>query len=84
MVRRRKPQEGTFEKAKAKSRWCVLGHQDRDAADMFIYAPKPQTASIMLFLFLLQVCGLTLSIADHKNACCQSNSVGSVRRSAVC
>ena len=31
--------------------------------------------SIMLFLFLSQVCGLTLSIADLKNAFCQSNSL---------
>ena len=31
MVRRLKPQEGTFQKPKAKSRWCVLGHQDPDA-----------------------------------------------------
>ena len=43
MVRRLKPQEGTFQKTKAKSRWCVLGHQDPDAADMFTYAPTPQT-----------------------------------------
>ena len=27
MVRRLKPQEGTFQKPKAKSRWCGLGHQ---------------------------------------------------------
>ena len=42
---------------------------------MFTYAPSPQTESIMLFLFLLQVCGLTLSIADVKNAFCQSDSL---------
>ena len=68
MVRRLKPQE-------AKSRWCVLGHQDPDAADMFTYAPTPQTESIMIFLFLLQLCSLTLSIADLKNAFCQSDSL---------
>ena len=51
MVRRHKPQEGTFQKPKANSRWCVLGHQDPDAADMFTYAPTPQTESIMMFLF---------------------------------
>ena len=66
MVRRLKPQEGTFQKPKAKSRWCVLGHQDPDAADMFTYAPTPQTESIMVFLFLLQLCSLTLSVADLK------------------
>ena len=73
--RRLKPQEGTFRKPKAKSRWCVLGHQDPDAADMFIYAPTPQTESIMMFLFLLQLCSLTLSIADLQNAFCQSDSL---------
>ena len=80
MVRRLKPQEGTFQKPKAKSRWCVLGHQDPDAADMFTYAPTPQTESIMMFLFLLQLCSLTLFIADLKNAFCQSDSLD---RSAV-
>ena len=72
MVRRLK---GTFQKPKVKSRWCVLGHQDPDAADMFTYAPTPQTESIMMFLFLLQLCSLTLSIADLKNAFCQSDSL---------
>ena len=66
MVRRLKPQEGTFQKPKAKSRWCVLGHQDPDAAHMFTYAHTPQTESIMIFLFLLQLCSVTLSIADLK------------------
>ena len=75
MVRRLKPQEGTFQKPMAKSRGCVLEHQGLDAANMFTYAPTPQTENIMLFLFILQVCGLTLSIADLKNACCQSNSL---------
>ena len=75
MVRRLKPQEGTFQKPKKKSRWCVLGHWDPDAADMFTYAPTPQTESIMMFLFLLQLCSLTLSVADLKNAFCQSDSL---------
>ena len=75
MVRRLKPQEGTFQKPKAKSRWCVLGHQDPDAADMFTYAPTPQTESIMMFLFLMQLCDLALSIADLKNAFCHSDSL---------
>ena len=42
---------------------------------MFTYAPTPQTESIMMFLFLLQLCSLTLSIADLKNAFCQSDSL---------
>ena len=74
-VRRLEHQEGTFQKPKAKSRWCVLGHQDPDAADMFTYAPTPQTESIMVFLFLLQLFSLTLSVADLKNAFCQSDSL---------
>ena len=45
MVRRLKPQEGTFQKPKAKSRWCVLGHQDPDAADMFTCARHRRRAS---------------------------------------
>ena len=75
MVRRLKPQEGTFQKPKTKSRWCVLGHQDPDAADMFTYAPTPQTESITMFLSQLRLCNLTLSIADLKNAFCQSDSL---------
>ena len=42
---------------------------------MFTYAPTPQTESLMMFLFLLQLCNLTLSIADLKNAFCQSDSL---------
>ena len=42
---------------------------------MFTYAPTPQTESIMMFLFLMQLCDLTLSIADLKNAFCQSDSL---------
>ena len=61
MVRRLKPQEGTFQKPKAKSRWCVLGHQDPDAADMFSCAPTPQTESIMLFS--LPATGVRLNVA---------------------
>ena len=55
MVRRLKPQEGTFQKPKAKSRWCVLGRQDPDAADMFTYAPTPQTERILMFLSVAAV-----------------------------
>ena len=75
VVRRLKPQEGTFQKPKAKSRWCVLEHQDPDAADMFTYASTPQTESIKMSLFLLQLCSLTLSIADLENASCQTDSL---------
>ena len=75
MVRRLKLQEGTFQKPKAKSRWCVLGQQDPDAADMFTYAPTPQTEIIVVFLFLLQLFSLTLTVADLENAFCQSDSL---------
>ena len=80
MARRLKPQDGTFQKPKAKSRWCVLGHQDPDAADMFTYAPTPQTESFMMFFFLLQLCNLTLSSADLKNV----RLAGSICWSFVC
>ena len=83
MVRRLKPQEGTFQKPKAKSRWCVLGHQDPDAADMFTYAPTPQMESTLLFLFLLQVCGLTLSIADLQKRVLSVRVTGQIHRSPV-
>ena len=84
MVRRLKLQEGTFQKPKAKSRWCVLGHQDPDAADMFTYAPTPQTDSIMVFLFLLQLCSLTLSIADLKKCVLSVRLAGSICWPFVC
>ena len=64
MVRRLKPQEGTFQKPKAKSRWCVFGNQGTHS-----------TESIMMFLFLLQLCNLTLSFADLENSFCQSDSL---------
>ena len=51
MVRRWKPQEGTFAEPKSKSRWCVHGHQDPDAGSLAVFAPTPQTTSLMLFLF---------------------------------
>eukprot|EP00959_Pyramimonas_sp_CCMP1952_P200880 4201386-Pyramimonas_sp.AAC.1 len=50
MVRRWKPVEGTFNEPEAKSRWCVHGHPGPDSGSLQVYAPTPQTASIMLFL----------------------------------
>ena len=42
---------------------------------MFTHARTPQTESILVFLLLLRLCSLTLSIADLKNAFCQSDSL---------
>eukprot|EP00959_Pyramimonas_sp_CCMP1952_P260111 5438385-Pyramimonas_sp.AAC.1 len=47
MVRRWKPVEGTFTEPEAKSRWCVHGHKDPDSGSLAVYAPTPQTSSIM-------------------------------------
>ena len=37
MVRRRKPQPGVGTKPKAKSRWCVHGHQDPDTGPLRLH-----------------------------------------------
>eukprot|EP00959_Pyramimonas_sp_CCMP1952_P247252 5168405-Pyramimonas_sp.AAC.1 len=50
MVRRWKPVEGTFTEPTAKSRWCVHGHRDPDSGSLAVYAPTPQTSSIMMFM----------------------------------
>lgn len=75
MVRRRKGQEGTFAPPKAKSRWCVRGHQDPDLGKLETYAPTPQAETIMCFLVMVQSSQITLSVADCKNAFCQSNAL---------
>lgn len=71
MVRRWKPQEGVFAAPKAKSRWCVRGHQGPDVGKLQTYAPTPQTETLMLFFLLVQACDMLLSVADCKNAFCQ-------------
>ena len=74
MVRRKKPQpgEGNW---KAKSRWCIAGHEDPDTASLTTFSPTPATESIMSFL---QV-GLNLrhrfSFTDVRNAFCQSDKL---------
>eukprot|EP00959_Pyramimonas_sp_CCMP1952_P333035 6973787-Pyramimonas_sp.AAC.1 len=73
MVRRFKPQEGVGAAPEAKSRWCVQGHHDPDAADLQIYAQTPQAESLMLTLQAIASLGWTLEVADAKNAFCQSD-----------
>eukprot|EP00959_Pyramimonas_sp_CCMP1952_P324398 6789926-Pyramimonas_sp.AAC.1 len=73
MVRRWKPVEGTFQDPEAKSRWCVHGHRDPDSGSLLVYAPTPQTSSIMMFLQVIMNLGLRADIADVKNAFCQSD-----------
>eukprot|EP00959_Pyramimonas_sp_CCMP1952_P275371 5755803-Pyramimonas_sp.AAC.1 len=68
MVRRWKPQEGTFAAPDAKSRWCVHGHKDPDSEALEVYAPTPQTSSIMMFIQIAMNLGLLCDIADVKNA----------------
>ena len=50
MVRRLKPQEGLGVEPLPKSRWCVRGHQEPDSEDLRVYAPTPQSESIMAVL----------------------------------
>ena len=53
LVRQLKPQPGVGTPPKCKSRWCVLGHQDPDTADLKVYAPTPGSEAV---LAMLQVC----------------------------
>ena len=66
---------GHLQETENQVQMVCFGNQDPDAADMFTYAPTPQTESIMMFRFLLQLCSLTLSIADLKNGFSQSDSL---------
>ena len=75
MVRRLKPQEGLNTPPKAKSRWCVHGHQDPDTEFLQVYAPTPQSESVLLFLQILASHKFKLQIADFKNAFCQSHEL---------
>eukprot|EP00439_Symbiodinium_sp_Y106_P016539 s1065_g2.t1 len=72
IVRRWKPQPGVGCK-KAKSRWCVHGHQDCDAPHLQTFSPTPMTESMYLFLLIAMGLGLSIDFADVKNAFCQSN-----------
>ena len=75
MVRRWKGQEGTFADAVAKSRWCVRGDQDPDLTRLDTYAPTPQGETLSTFLLLVVSLGMSLSMADCKNAFCQSKAL---------
>ncbi|CAE7837485.1 unnamed protein product, partial [Symbiodinium necroappetens] len=72
MVRRKKPQpgEGNW---KAKSRWCIAGHEDPDTASLSTFSPTPATESIMCFLQVGLNLGHFFSFTDVKNAFCQSD-----------
>eukprot|EP00959_Pyramimonas_sp_CCMP1952_P017898 379740-Pyramimonas_sp.AAC.1 len=60
MVRGWKPQEGTFSKEKAKSRWCVRGHQDEYATELQVHAPAPCMGALALFLVTSLMYRLTI------------------------
>eukprot|EP00974_Lingulodinium_polyedra_P129164 11209026-Lingulodinium_polyedra.AAC.1 len=64
MVRRWKPQEGTGAAPTAKSRWCVRGHQDPDAPELQVYAPTPQTETLMVILMIIAGLGWDMELAD--------------------
>eukprot|EP00959_Pyramimonas_sp_CCMP1952_P175025 3657577-Pyramimonas_sp.AAC.1 len=65
--------EGVGSAPKAKSRWCVRGRQDADAATLAVYAPAPQSESVMIACRAIASLGWKLNVADAKNALCQSN-----------
>eukprot|EP00959_Pyramimonas_sp_CCMP1952_P081841 1709423-Pyramimonas_sp.AAC.1 len=65
--------EGVGAKAKAKSRWCVHGHEDPDGEHLSVYPPTPQTESILVALQVIASMNWVLNIADAKNSFCQSN-----------
>eukprot|EP00959_Pyramimonas_sp_CCMP1952_P029689 623206-Pyramimonas_sp.AAC.1 len=46
MARRWKPQPGVHSRPKAKSRWCVRGHEDEDTAELSVYAPTPHMETL--------------------------------------
>ncbi|CAK0903387.1 unnamed protein product, partial [Prorocentrum cordatum] len=72
MVRRLKPVQGVGSLPEPKSRWCVHGHQDPDSETLEVYAPTPQSESVLMCLQIAASFGWTLTIADAKNAFCQS------------
>eukprot|EP00959_Pyramimonas_sp_CCMP1952_P075778 1583988-Pyramimonas_sp.AAC.1 len=71
MVRRLKPVEGVEALPEPKSRWCVHGRQDPDSESLEVYAPTPQSESILACLQVACSFGWSLAIADAKNAFCQ-------------
>lgn len=75
MVRRWKPQEGTFAEPTAKSRWCVRGHQDPDTGSLQVYSLTPQTPSLHAFDSVGLAHVMEQVIADAKNAFCQSDKL---------
>lgn len=73
MVRRLKPQPGVGVPPKATSRWCVHGDTDPDTERLSVYAPTPQSESVLALLQVLMNHGHQMQIADFKNALCQGN-----------
>ena len=70
MVRRKKPMPGVgcF---KYKSRWCVLGFDDPDAADLRTFSPTPQAEVINVFFQTALNLGLSVVFGDVTSAFCQ-------------
>ena len=68
-----KPQEGLGAEPLPKSRWCAREHQDPDSEDLHVYAPTPQSESIMALLQMIASLEWDLEIADAKNVFCRSD-----------
>ncbi|CAE7436187.1 RE1 [Symbiodinium necroappetens] len=74
MVRRKKPMPGVgcF---KYKSRWCVLGFDDPDAADLRTFSPTPQAEVINVFFQTALNLGLSVVFGDVTSAFCQGRKL---------
>ena len=53
----------------------MAGHQDPDAESLTVYAPTPQTETVMTALAIIASKGWKLAVADAKNAFCQSDKL---------
>ena len=74
MVRRLKPQEAPFRNRKPSPDGVFWDTRILTLPTCSLTRPLHRQ-SVMVFLFLLQLCNLTLSIADLKYAFCQSDSL---------
>ena len=72
-VRRKKPSEQLGEPSSFKSRWCVRGDQDPDAADLDAYAPTVTTQNLQVILQLAASRAMPGSCGDLKAAFTQSD-----------
>ena len=74
-VRRRKPSEQIGEPASLKSRWCVRGDMDPDAAELNAYAPTVTTQNLQVILQLVASLNMPGACGDLKAAFTQSDKL---------